>query len=128
MKKYLIIVMVLLVIMAAACSKGSEIRKKAGDYDVVITMDKNPPAAGTNQVAIRITDNAGKPVTDAAVRVNYSMPAMSGMPAMNYTAAAVRQGNGYTATVNYSMPGSWNHEIRITRGRDEIVKFTIDVK
>lgn len=129
MKKSVIIVFVmLLAVMAAACSKGNEIKKKAGDFDVVIVMDKNPPVTGQNEMNIRITDSSGTPVKDARVMVNYSMTAMSGMPAMNYTSNAVPEGNGYRAKTNYSMPGSWNHEIRITRDKDNLVTFTVDVR
>lgn len=129
MKRSVIILAIMLaVVVAGACSKGNEIKKKAGDYDVVIVMDKNPPVTGPNEMAIRITDNSGKPVEDAKVLVNYSMSAMSGMPAVNYTSNAVLQGKDYRAKINYTMPGSWNHEIRITRDKDLLVKLTIDVK
>ena len=44
-------------------------------------MDKNPPITGKNNVDVSVKDKTGKAVTDAKVTVEYSMPAMPGMPA-----------------------------------------------
>ncbi|MBP1747516.1 MAG: copper resistance protein [Deltaproteobacteria bacterium] len=124
----MIVALILLAVVVMACSKSNEIKKKAGDLDVSIVMDKNPPVTGSNEVTIRIADPSGKPVTGARVKYSYSMPAMAGMPAMDYSANAVPQGNAYRATVNYSMPGSWNNELTIVTDQTRSVRFTIDVK
>ncbi len=42
------------------CAKGYEITKPAGEYNVTITLDKNPPVAGENQMTIMIKDSSGK--------------------------------------------------------------------
>ncbi|EKD39828.1 MAG: hypothetical protein ACD_75C00283G0002, partial [uncultured bacterium] len=39
---------------------------KAGDFEVALTIDKNPPAVGNNNVTIAIKDSTGQPVTDAS--------------------------------------------------------------
>jgi hypothetical protein len=92
-------------------------------------MDKNPPVAGNNNVEISVTDAAGKAVTDAKVVLNYSMPAMPGMPAMNYKADAELAGNVYKTKVDYSMAGPWNNELKVTRGgKTQTAKFTVDAK
>jgi len=110
-------------------AKEYELDKKAGEYGVLIKIDRNPPIAGKNNVEISITDASGKAVTDAKVALSYSMPPMAGMAPMNYKADAELKGNTYRVTVNYSMAGSWNNDIRITRaGKTASVKFTIDAK
>src|SRR5674536_149107 len=58
------------------------LQAKAGDYLVAIKMDKGPPVVGANNIEIVVTDKGGKAVTDAKVLVTASMPAMSGMPAV----------------------------------------------
>lgn len=110
-------------------AKEYEITKKAGDLNVVIKIDKNPPVAGKNNVEITIADSAGKAVTDAKVVVAYSMPPMPGMAPMNYKTDAELKGAVYRAILNYSMAGSWNNEVRITRaGKTLSARFTIDAK
>ena len=110
-------------------AKDYEVSKKAGDLTVVIKIDKNPPVAGKNNIEIAITDTSGKVVTDAKIVVAYSMPPMPGMAPMNYKTDTELKGNVYKAQINYSMAGSWNNEVRITRsGKTVSTRFTVDAK
>ena len=72
-----------------------------------IKIDKNPPVVGDNNIEIEIKDASGKYVTDAKVKVEYSMPAMPGMPAMNYKTDTELKGYEYRAKMNLSMSGAW---------------------
>jgi hypothetical protein len=129
MKRLTVLVMAALLISVIAYAKDYEVAKKAGDYNVVVKIDKNPPVAGDNNVEIAVTDASGKAVTDATVVLNYSMPAMAGMPAMNYKADAKPSGSLYKTKVNYSMAGPWNNELKVTRaGKTQTAKFTVDAK
>lgn len=119
----------LLCLSSMVYAKNYEISKKAGEYNVLIKIDRNPPVAGKNNVEIAIADSTGKAVTDAKVVVAYSMPPMPGMAPMNYKTDAGLKGNVYKAQVNYSMAGSWNNEVRITRsGKTVSTRFTVDAK
>ena len=123
------IVVLLLLVAGIAYAKDYEVKKKAGDFDVQVAIDKNPPVVGDNNVKIEIKDSAGKYVNDAKVVVDYSMPAMPGMPAMNYKTDAELKGNEYKATMGLSMSGSWNIVVKITRaGKTSTMKFTVDAK
>jgi len=129
MKRLTVLAMALFLVAGVAYAKDYEVSKKVGDYNVVIKIDKNPPVAGNNNVEITLTDASGKAVTDATVVLNYSMPAMPGMPAMNYKADAQASGNVYKTKVNYSMAGPWNNELKVTRaGKTQTAKFTVDAK
>ena len=129
MKKVIMLGFALLLIAGTAYAKDYEVKKKAGDFDVQIRIDKNPPIAGENHMDIAVKDAAGKPVTDATVAVNYSMPAMQGMPAMNYKTNAELKGEVYKANLGLSMSGSWNVEVKITKaGKTSSLKFTVDAK
>ena len=129
MKRLVVIVVALLLIAGVAYAKDYEVTKKAGEYNVVVKIDRNPPVVGDNNLTIGIKDAADKYVSDARVLVEYSMPAMPGMPAMNYKADAAAKGNEYTAKMNLSMSGSWNIAVKITRaGKTSIMKFTVDAK
>ena len=125
----IIVAMVLLLGLGIAQAKDYEITKKAGDLTVVVKIDKNPPVTGTNKMDIAVKDAAGKNVADASVAVDYGMPAMPGMGAMNYKTNATLKGNSYLATVNFSMTGAWYINIKINRGgKTQTVKLNVDIK
>ena len=129
MTKMVLAVMMVLLIAGTAVAKNYEVTKKAGDYSVVVSIDKNPPTIGDNNLAVSAKDGAGADITDAKVVVEYSMPAMPGMPAMNYKTNAEWTGKEYKSKVNFSMSGSWNMAIKITRaGKTTQVKFTVDAR
>ena len=129
MKKIIVFAMVLLFIAGIAYAKDYEVKKKAGQFDVEMKIDKNPPVVGDNNLSIEIKDSSGKTVTDATVKVDYGMSAMPGMPAMNYKADAVLKGSEYKATMNLSMSGPWNIAVKITRaGQTSSAKFSIDAR
>jgi hypothetical protein len=129
MKKILALGLVVLLSAGVALAKDFEVKKKAGEFDVVVTIDKNPPVTGDNNVTVAIKDAAGKVVKDAKVVVDYSMPAMPGMAPMNYKADAVAKGDVYNAVMNLSMAGPWNIAVKITAGgKSGNMKFTVDCK
>src|SRR3989304_3635346 len=129
MKRLAVFTLTLLLIGGIAYAKDYEVKKKAGEYDVEVKIDKNPPIVGDNNITIEIKDASGKYVTDAKVKVEYSMPAMPGMPAMNYKTDTELKGYEYKAKVNFSMSGSWNVAVKITKaGKTSTMKFTVDAK
>lgn len=128
MRKFTIIISMLLLTVGVVCAANS-ITKKAGEYTVEATIDKNPPIAGKNNIDILVKDKSGKALTDAKVVVEYSMPAMPGMPAENYKTDADLKGQDYKAVIEPSMAGSWNVAVKVSRaGKTDTAKFTIDVK
>jgi hypothetical protein len=128
MKKFISAFIMLLFAAGFAYAKDYTITKQAGDYMVHVMIDKNPPVAGENQMQIIIQDKSGADVTDATVDVDYSMPAMMGMPAMNYKAATEMKDKKYNAVLKFSMSGAWNIAVKITRaGKTQTVKFNVDV-
>lgn len=129
MKKIAAVTMALLLIAGIAYGKNYEVKKKVGDYDVVAAIDKNPPVAGDNILTVAVKDASGKAVTDAKVKVEYSMPAMQGMPAMNYKTDAEMKDGIYEAKMNLSMSGSWNIAVKIARsGKISTMKFNVNAQ
>jgi hypothetical protein len=128
MKKIAIAVLMVVLAFGVALAKDYEVKKKAGDFDVEVRIDKNPPVVGDNNITIEVKES-GKAVTDAKILVDYSMPAMPGMPAMNYKTDAELKGNVYKAVMNLSMSGSWNIAIKITKaGKTSTAKFSVDAR
>ena len=129
MKRLAVIGIILMFITGIAYAKEYEVKKKAGDYDVVVNIDRNPPVVGDNNVSIEIRDAAGKGVIDAKVKIDYGMSAMPGMPAMDYKTDATLKGTAYKAVMNLSMSGPWNIVVKIVRaGKTTSMKFTVDAK
>ena len=128
MKRVTIILAILFLAFGLVYAKDYTVTKKAGSYMVHVRMDKNPPITGKNNVEISIQDAAGAEVVDAVVIVEYSMPAMPGMPAMHYKTKTETKNKKYMATVDFSMSGAWNINVKITRaGKTQSVKFNVDV-
>jgi len=129
MKKMVVVAIVMFLIADVVYAKSYEVQKKVGEYDVRVLIDKNPPITGDNEVSITIRDAAGKTMNDVLVKVEYSMPAMTGMTAMNYKTDAVLQDDKYKAIMGLSMSGSWNIAVKITKsGKTSTMKFTVDAR
>jgi hypothetical protein len=129
MKRLALIICVLFLVVGLVYAKDYEMTKKAGDYNVQIKIDKNPPVTGVNQINVAVKDAKGIAVTDAAVVIDYGMPAMPGMGSMNYKTTAVLKGEGYLASINFSTAGPWSVTVKITRGgKTQAVKLNVDVK
>jgi hypothetical protein len=129
MKRFTVLMLMVLMLAGTVYAKDYEVTKKAGDLTVEIKIDRNPPATGTNNMDIVVKDASGKAVTDAKVLVEYGMPAMPGMPAMNYKTDAQAKGETYKAAMNLSMGGSWNISIKVTKAsKTQTAKFTVDAK
>ncbi|MFH1019350.1 MAG: FixH family protein [Pseudomonadota bacterium] len=129
MKKIAAVALILLMSAGLVWAKDYEIQKKAGDLSVVVKMDKNPAVMGENGITVNVKDSAGKEITDAGVKVEYSMPAMPGMPPMNYGSVLALNKNVYQGKLNFSMAGPWGIVVKIVRGGKTVsTKFSVDVQ
>ncbi|WP_035277413.1 FixH family protein [Desulforegula conservatrix] len=129
MKKILVFMAASLLIAIPAFAKELKLEKKAGDNTVTLTLEKNPPITGDNKAVIEIKDSAGKIVKNAQVELNASMPAMPGMPAMKNTSKVQAGAEAYETMINFSMPGSWNIELKLNiNNQKQVVKYNVDVK
>ena len=59
MKRVVLAAMVFFLFGGLAMAKDYEVTKKAGDYGVVVTIDKNPPTTGDNNLSVSVKDGAG---------------------------------------------------------------------
>ncbi len=127
MKKILALTIVLF-IAGAVYAVPYEVVKEADGLNVKITMDSDTPVAGENNLNIMITDSKSQPVTDAKLKIFYSMPPVHGMPAMNYKVKAKNSGDGYTAKMNLSMSGSWDITISINRPGKPLTRVPLQLE
>jgi hypothetical protein len=68
---------------------------------------------GQQDVMLAFTDSAGKPVDVGAVSLNFHMPGMGGMAAMNDAVTFTTTGTPgvYSGKVNVSMAGEWQGQL-----------------
>lgn len=131
MKKGLLFVLFFVLIFgtASAYSKEYQIKKKVGEWEVEVRMDRNPPSLGDNNIEIEIKDGGGRTVTEAKVLVNYYMPPMPRMVPMNFVTDAKLKKEKYKATMNLIMSGPWIIAVKMTlSGKTFTVKFNVDAQ
>ena len=129
MSKLLTVSLIFLLIAGIAYAKGFEIKKKVGEYEAEVRIDRSPPVIGDNNIEIEIKDAGGNSLTDAKVLVNYYMPPMPRMVPMNYMTDAKLRGEKYKAKMNFIMSGPWIIAIKITReGKTLTAKFNVDAQ
>ena len=122
-------IVALLLPESLSLARGYEAKKKAGEYEVEIQIDRNPPVVGENNITIEIKDGAGKKVTDSKVLVNYYMPPMPRMPPMNYRTEAKLSGSEFRARMKLIMSGPWYVVVIINReGKTSTAKFNIEAQ
>ncbi|HLQ79151.1 MAG TPA: efflux RND transporter periplasmic adaptor subunit, partial [Terriglobia bacterium] len=91
----------------------------ASDYKTTFRIEPDPPAGGKdNTIHVVVVDSAGKPVSDAQVRMTLIMPAMPsmGMPEMRSSGDLKWNGTEYTGPIHIMMAGPWNVVVEAQRG------------
>lgn len=108
MKTLRLISWILLASTFSACSKGKGKEAKAGDLDVQVAIDPDPPTTGENKLHVALHDASGKPVDGAQLAFEYDMPAMGAMLEMKGGGEVKKEGGGrYTISYPLSMQGDW---------------------
>ncbi len=105
---------------------GAETRQMNG-LTLSLTTAPEKPKAGEVLLRLKLTDQAGKPVTNAQVTFVYTMP-MPGMADSKATARHTKDGL-YEGTVMFGMGGTWVVTVNVTvPGRPPIAeKFQFSV-
>jgi hypothetical protein len=134
MKKqvYVLVAAVLFAVVTGgwSWSKGYESQKSAGGLNITLTADRYPLVKADNTLSLKVTEPAGKAVTNATVEIRFFMPPMPGMAPMQDVIQPQQKGNEYSFTVNVAMEGGWKIEATVTQpGKDPaIVVFNVDAR
>ncbi len=102
----------------------------AGGYKLTFKMEPDPPQGATeNKIHVTLTDPAGKPVSDAQVRLTLTMPAMPAMnmPEMKNGAELKWTGSGYAGPIQIMMAGSWTAGIEARRGNEVLATLQVHI-
>jgi membrane fusion protein, copper/silver efflux system len=92
-------------------------------YKLTFRMEPHPPqGAKENTIHVSLTDASGNAVSDAQVRLTFTMPAMPAMnmPEMKNGAELKWTGSEYRGPIQVMMAGGWNISIEARRG-DELL-------
>ena len=117
------------IMLPHASLRITEVRKRVGDLEAEMRIDRNPPVLGDNNIEIELKDAAGRIITEAKVLVNYYMPPMPRMAPMNYIVDAKLKGDKYRATMNFIMSGPWVIGVKINQGgKISTAKFNVDAQ
>src|SRR5437762_14184849 len=123
MKKILIITiaLTLLVVMAACGGKsGNTVQTgkpiasvSVNNLTATLSNSTGQLKQGQQDVTLAFTDSSGKPVDVGAVSLNFHMPAMGSMAAMNdaVTLTTTSTPGVYSGKVNVSMAGEWQGQL-----------------
>jgi hypothetical protein len=122
MKKSLVITgtLVAALVIVAACTKSGD--GSTGTAIKTVTIESLTATLsnstgqlkqGDQEVTLAFTDSSGKPVDVGAVSLNFHMPAMGGMAAMNDAAAFTTTNTPgiYRGKVNIGMAGEWQAQL-----------------
>jgi hypothetical protein len=114
-----------LIVFIAACGSGSQPTAekpiqgqviKSGSINnltVSLSNDAGKLKSGDQEIFLAFTDASGKAVDVGAASLNFHMPAMGSMGAMNNAATLTTTGTPgvYKSKVRIDMPGEWQAQI-----------------
>ncbi len=89
------VTMIMMFVLAVGTSWGYEAQKTTGGLTITLSAGSYPLVKGDNDLSVKITDGAGKAVTDAKVTARFFMPAMPGMAPMSSKTEAMLKGDVY---------------------------------
>ena len=87
--------------------------RQAGGLTLTFTTDPATPKAGETVLRLKVTDQAGKPITEAQVVFSYTMP-MPGMMESKVTATRTKDGT-YEGKAMLGMGGMWEVTVDVAR-------------
>jgi hypothetical protein len=87
-------------------------------YEVKL-YTKNTPISGNNDFYVTIKKNK-MTVEDVKVKIKVFMPAMPGMPYMEYKTKAKLVNGEYKMMINFSMSGTWQYQLKFKTSDDLI--------
>jgi len=125
--KIIKIAVILGLMSSLAFSAGFEKDAKRKDMSVHISAEKSLVVGG-NKVTLSVTHKK-QVLKNAEVMVKVFMPAMPGMPYMEYKAKMVSNGDGtYTNNIQFAMGGTWQVHIFVNNdGKKYKIKSSVNL-
>ncbi|WP_447978009.1 FixH family protein [Candidatus Nitrospira bockiana] len=99
--------------------------KQAGGVTIALATEPAPPRLGENLVRVTVKGEGDAPLSDATVRLTYTMPMPGMMPATVPMKAG--QDGRYETQINLGMAGQWDLTVIVQRPGQAAVKGTFSV-
>jgi RND family efflux transporter MFP subunit len=99
---------------------------ESGQWKVSFRSDPSTPQGGAETaVHVGVQDAAGKPVTDAQVKVTLFMPAMPamGMGEMREASTLTTNGSEYAGQIKVPTSGTWTVTVEVSRGGQLLTSY-----
>ena len=99
---------------------------ESAQWKVVFRSDPATPKGGSEAALyVSVQDAAGKPVTDAQVRVTLFMPAMPAMGMGEVRKAVLLDGKGseYVGSMKVPTPGTWTVTVEVSRSGQLLTSY-----
>ena len=117
----LTIVAIAALVVVAACTKSTTTvstgkpiaTTTVNNLTATLSNNTGQLKSGSQEVVLAFTDGSGKPVDVGAVSLNFHMPAMGSMAAMNdgVSLTTTATPGVYNGKVNISMAGEWQGQL-----------------
>jgi hypothetical protein len=122
MKKSLVLMIAVIaaLVIVAACTKSTTVSTSkpiatanVNNLTATLSSSSGQLKTGDQELMLAFTDSSGKPVDVGAVSLNFHMPAMGGMAAMNdaVTLTTTATPGVYSGKVNIGMAGEWQAQL-----------------
>ena len=123
MRYFFLAVITTITALALACGSGgggsTDVGKPiksgpVGNLTVTISSSDGVLRKGKQDLTLKFADSSGKPVDVGAASLNFFMPAMGSMSAMNNPATLTTTSTPgvYSANVNIEMGGEWQAQVK----------------
>jgi hypothetical protein len=120
-------VIIMMFVLAVGTSWAYESQKTKGGLTIELSASSYPLVMGDNDLKVKVTDEAGKALTDARVKVRFYMPPMAGMAPMSTKSVAELKGKSYRFKGDVAMQGTWKAEVRVQRKGKKTVTVTFNL-
>lgn len=128
MRKIVLVLLGIALLAGPLYAKELTTVKGANGVTVKVSLMNDPPVVGENKIKIELTDAEGKAITDAKVRIYYSMRPTGGMTPMNRKAKPKLEGDSYVAALNIGMKGIWDLKLQIRRKNEKNLSVETNIK
>jgi hypothetical protein len=109
----------------AGCRRGQQEGARGG-VTVECEVTPRPPKVGAARVSLRVSDEAGRPVSGARVRLEGNMSHAGMRPV--FAEAAESEPGRYESALEFTMGGDWVVLVRLTLTDGRKIERRFDVK
>ncbi|MEZ4522653.1 MAG: FixH family protein [Thermomicrobiales bacterium] len=125
--RFVFVLLMLVVAVTGACSRGGDDDANSGDVQVEIDVSPDPPEMGPAVITVRLTDPDGEPIDDADLEIEGNM-SHAGMEPVIVDAPEDQDGRYVSDGFQFTMGGDWIITVSGTLPDGEEFERTFDLE